>query len=52
MYTGSAISQEDFRDKLRNLGLLIIPVLGGGFSFVFSQASSVPNVLKKYMVSQ
>lgn len=38
MYGGVVSSQEDFRDKLRNLGLLIIPVYGGGFSFVFSSA--------------
>lgn len=52
MYVGGTSSYEDFRDKIRNMGLLIIPVTGGGFSFVFSKSSSVPGVLKEYMSNQ
>lgn len=52
MYAGTDFSQENFKDKLRNLGLLIIPVIGGGFSFVFSSSQSVPKILQAYMMSQ
>jgi hypothetical protein len=32
--------------------LLIVPVIGGGFSFIFSDSKSVPNILKQYMIIQ
>ena len=52
MYSNEKYSKEDFSKKLRGLDLLILPLSGGGFSFIFSNPKSVPNTLKKYMLSQ
>lgn len=36
MYSNEKYSKEDFSKKLRGLDLLILPLSGGGFSFIFS----------------
>lgn len=52
MYTGMDSSNKDFRDKLKNLGLLILPLRDGGFSFIFSNSGDVPKILQELMTTQ
>lgn len=51
-YNSDKKSEEDFRSRIRELGLLVCPSNGGGFSFIFNDSSYIPVILKTYMMSQ